>query len=87
MGILGNEAVDVCPKHATEGVPPDGHENWMSGGRMIQWVWQRKRGYVEVEGEERGAFISRAMGCKREQLRIIAGGEAGRVLGDGGWTG
>lgn len=32
MGILGNEATDVLAKQAAEGVPPDGNENWMSGG-------------------------------------------------------
>ena len=32
MGMLGNEAADVLPKNAAEGVPPDNHEKWVSGG-------------------------------------------------------
>ena len=32
MGILGNEAADVLAKNAAEGVPPDDHDRWMSGG-------------------------------------------------------
>ena len=32
MGILGNEAADVLAKNAADGVPPDDHDRWMSGG-------------------------------------------------------
>ena len=32
MGILRNEAADVLVKNAAEGVPPDDHHRWMSGG-------------------------------------------------------
>ena len=32
MGNLGNKAADVVAKNATEGVPPDDHDRWMSGG-------------------------------------------------------
>ena len=36
MGILGNEAADVLAKNAAEGLPPDDHEKWMSGGGIRQ---------------------------------------------------
>ena len=32
MVILGNEAANVLAKNAAEGVPPDDHDKWMSGG-------------------------------------------------------
>ena len=32
MGILGNEAADVFAKNAAEGMSPDDHEKWISGG-------------------------------------------------------
>ena len=38
MGILRNEAADVLAKNTAEGVPPDDHDNWMSGGGIRQWV-------------------------------------------------
>ena len=36
IGILGNEAADVCAKQAAEGIPLDDHEKWMSGGGIRQ---------------------------------------------------
>ena len=38
MGILGNEAADVLAKEAAEGVPPDDHEKWVTGGDIRQWA-------------------------------------------------
>ena len=60
MGILGNEAANVLAKKATEGVPLDDHEKWMSGGGIRQWVKWRKRecgvrrgwGYPKSDGME-----------------------------------
>ena len=51
MGILGNEAADVCAKQTAEGVSLDDHEKWMSGeGGIRQWTKWRKKEAVEVEG-------------------------------------
>ena len=63
MGILGNEAADVCAKQAAEGVPPDDHDKWMSGGGIRQWVKRRKRENVERDGG-----IRRLMGWKRKAV-------------------
>ena len=61
MGILENETADVLAKQAAEGVSPDDHEKWMSGGGIRQWAKQRKREIVEEE-----AGMRRVMGWKRK---------------------
>ena len=64
MGILGNEAADVCAKQAAEGVPLNDHEKWMSRGGYQAMGEARKReavvggggGYREGDGmEEKGS--------------------------------
>ena len=50
MGILGNEATDVLAKQAAEGVPPDDHDKWMSGGGIRQWAKRRNKRNVEEGG-------------------------------------
>ena len=57
IGILGNEAADVCAKKAAEGVPLDDHAKWMSGGGIREWAKGRKR-----ENVEEGGGIKRVMG-------------------------
>ena len=65
MGILGNEVADVLAKQAAEGVSPDDHEKWMSGGGIRQWTERRKKEYLEKERDK--AVIKRAMGWRRRQ--------------------
>ena len=43
IGILRNEVADVMAKEAAEGVSPDQHEQWMSGGGIRQWARRRRR--------------------------------------------
>ena len=78
MGILGKEAADVLAKQASEGVPMDDHEKWMSGGGIRKWAKQRKRSYVEKDrlGGDRRAVIERAMKWVRME-------ESGRVDDEG----
>ena len=80
IGILGNEAADVCAKQAAEGVPLDDHEKWMSGGGMRQWEKWRKKESVQG-GEE--AVIGRAMGWRREAVTNYCRLRGGK--GIGGW--
>ena len=49
MGILGNEAADVLAKNTAEGVPPDDHKKWMSGGghNIRQWGKRGKKENIE----------------------------------------
>ena len=50
MGILGNEAADVLAKRASERVPVDDHEKWITGGGIRQWAKRRKQENVGEEG-------------------------------------
>ena len=64
MEILGNEAADIIAKKAAEGVRSlENHEKWMSGGGIRQWARQRKKDYLEGDGEV--VVISRAMRWKQ----------------------
>ena len=88
MGILGNKPADVVAKNAAEGVPPDGHEWWMSGGGIQQWAKQRKRDYLE-EGED--AVIGRVMGWRRKAVTNYCQLRGGNGIGRWwekkiGWT-
>ena len=67
MGILGNEAADVVAKKAAEGVRSlEDNEKWMSGGGIQHWARQRKKEYLDGDGE--GAVISRVMKWKRRAV-------------------
>ena len=83
LGILGNEAVDVLAKSAAEGVPPDDHEKWMSGGGIRQWAKQRKRRYLEKDGlgGDGRAVIGRAMKWKREAVTNYCRLRGGKGIG------
>ena len=83
IGILGNEAADVLAKNAAEGVPPDDHEKWMSGGGIRQWAKQRKRRGMEGDGSE-DAVIGRAMGWRRKAVTNYYRREGERASGGGG---
>ena len=80
MGILGNEAADMCAKQAAEGVPLDDHEKWMSGGGIRQWAKQRKRRYLEGEGNE-DAVIGRAMGWRQKAVTNYCRLRGGKGIG------
>ena len=51
------------------------------GGGIRQWAKQRKREYIEGEGENEGIVIKRAMGWK---VRITARLRRGKGIGCGG---
>ena len=52
LGILRNEAADVIVKSAAEKVRSlENNEKWMSEGGIRQWTRQRKREYLEEDGE------------------------------------
>ena len=80
MNILGNEAADVLAKHATEGVPSDDHEKWMSGAGIRQWAKQRKRRYLEGDGGE-DAVIGRAMRWRRKAVTNYCRLRGGKGIG------
>ena len=64
-------------KNTAEGVPPDDHDKWMSGGGIRQWAKQRKRENVGKEGA-----IKRAMGWRRKAVinycQLLGGKGIGR---------
>ena len=67
MGILGNEAANVVAKKTAEGVRSlEDHEKWMSGGGIQHWARQRKKEYLEGDGE--GAVISRVVKWKQRAV-------------------
>ena len=81
IGILGDEAADVCAKQAAEGVPLDDYGKGMSGGGGIrQWAKRTKKESVEG-GEE--AVIGRAMGWRRKAVTNYCRLREGK--GIGGW--
>ena len=57
----------MLAKNAAEGVNPDGHEKWMSGGGIRQWAREWKRPYLEDGGSE-NAVIGRVMGWRRKAV-------------------
>ena len=76
-GHRRNEVANVLAKNAAEGVPPDDHDRWMSGGGIRQWTKQRKRDYLEEGGN---AVSGRAMGWRRKAVTNycrLRGGNAG----------
>ena len=65
--------------NAAEGVPPDDHEKWMSGGGDIrQWAKRRKKENVE-EGED--AVVGRAMGWRRKAVTNYCRLRGGKGMG------
>ena len=73
MGILGNEAADVLAKNAAEGVPPDDHEKWMSGGSIRQWAKERN-----LEEEASGGRWKR--GCSYWSCNEMAAESSNQLL-------
>ena len=84
IGILGNEAADILAKNAEEGVPPDDHEKWVTGGGIRQWTKQRKRRYLEGDGSE-DALIGRAMGWRRKAVTNYCRLRGGKGICIGRW--
>ena len=67
-----------CAKQAAEGVPPNDHEKWMSGGGIRQWAKQRK---IEGDGGDEAAVIGRAMKWKRKAVTNYCRLRGGKGIG------
>ena len=71
---------DVVAKRAADSVKSrEDRDKWMCGGGIRQWARQRKRRYLEGDGEV--VMISRAMKWKRRAVTNYCRLRSGKGIG------